>query len=290
VNAPTVAPMVGLRGLTVTFGKTTAIRDVGVEVAAGEWLGLIGPNGAGKTSLLKACVRLLRYEGDVLLSGRSAAGLSRRQLARLVAYVPQEPELPADMSVSDYVLLGRTPHIGFFGADGARDREICSGLLERLELEGRALRHLSTLSGGELQRVVIARALAQQAPVLLLDEPTSALDLGRRIDVLELVDELRKERDLTVVSAMHDLTLAGQFADRLLFLDHGRVVVQGAPGEVLRASSLTRHFGAEVEVLTTLDGELVVVPRRKRPGRSPHRLEEPVEVFVAPGAEDPGGS
>ena len=124
-----------------------------------------------------------------------------------------------------------------------------------------AARRLSTLSGGELQRLVLARALAQQAPVLVLDEPTSALDLGRRVDALELVDELRRERDLTVVSAIHDLTLAGQFADMLALMDSGRVVAVGAPKEVLREELLAPLFGVGVTVLEE-DGDLVVVSRR----------------------------
>ena len=148
------------------------------------------------------------------------------------------------MTALDYVLLGRTPHIGYLRTETAADREICAGLLDRMELAPMAGRTLGTLSGGELQRAVLARALAQEAPVLLLDEPTSALDLGRRVAALELVDELRRERSLTVLSVVHDLTLAGQFADRLLLLDDGRVAVTGDPASVLRDDVLARHFGA----------------------------------------------
>jgi iron complex transport system ATP-binding protein len=166
------------------------------------------------------------------------------------------------MTVLDYALLGRTPHIGFFGAESEEDRRLCAELLDRLELTPMAGRRLATLSGGELQRIVLARALAQSAPVLLLDEPTSALDLGRRVDALELVDELRRERGLTVLSALHDLTLAGQFADRLMLLSGGEVVASGPPGEVLEERLLSRHFGGRVSVFVTDDGELAVVPRR----------------------------
>jgi iron complex transport system ATP-binding protein len=128
-----------------------------------------------------------------------------------------------------------------------------------------ATRHLSTMSGGELQRLVLARALAQEAPVLLLDEPTSALDLGRRVEALELVDELRVERGLTVISAMHDLTLAAQFADQLALLANGAIVATGSPEEVLQERSLDFHFGTRVRILRTDDGELIVVPRRTHP-------------------------
>ena len=188
--------------------------------------------------------------------------MSRRTLARLIAYVPQLPELPPEMTVGDYVLLGRTPHIGYLRMETDADRRICAGLLDRLALSPMAGRRLATLSGGELQRTVLARALAQQAPVLLLDEPTSALDLGRRVDALELVDKLRRERSLTVLSAVHDLTLAGQFADRLLLLDRGRVAVSGPPADVLREDVLASRFGPGIQVVTTADNTLVVVSRR----------------------------
>ena len=258
--------MVSLESVTVRFGSTVAVSALSEEVGRGEWLGLIGPNGAGKTSLLQAMVRLLPHEGSVRVKGHDTAELSHKRLARLVAYVPQQPELPADMTVSSYVLLGRTPHIAYFGVESAHDRSVCGSLLESLGLASMAGRTLGTLSGGELQRLVLARALAQEAPVLLLDEPTSALDVGRRLDALELVDALRHERELTVVSAMHDLTLAGQFADRLVLLERGRAVAVGKPDEVLTEDVLTAHFDADVRVLRS-DGDLVVVPVRRPAGR-----------------------
>ena len=255
-----------LESVSVRFGGTTAVREVSERINAGEWLGLIGPNGAGKTSLLRACDHLVPYLGQIMVGGRPARRLSRRSLARAIAFVPQHPELPGDMTVFDYVLLGRTPHIGFFASETATDRRRCTELIGRLGLEDHAGSRLETLSGGEVQRVVLARALAQGAPILLLDEPTSALDVGRRIDALELVDALRTEHGLTIISAMHDLTLAGQFADRLLLLERGSAVAQGSPSTVLTAPILARHYGADVEVLRTDGGHPVVVPRRRVSG------------------------
>jgi iron complex transport system ATP-binding protein len=170
--------------------------------------------------------------------------------------------MPADMSVFDYILLGRTPHISYLAVESSADLAHCRSLLERLELGHLARRHLSTLSGGERQRVVLARALAQEAPVLLMDEPTSALDLSHRVDALETVDELRRDWGLTVVSALHDLTLAGQFADRLLLLSGGAVTAVGTPAEVLDEAVLEKAFGAPVRIIRTEDGELVVAPQR----------------------------
>jgi iron complex transport system ATP-binding protein len=256
--------VIALDGVRVRYGQAVALDGISAVVGTGEWLGLIGPNGAGKSTLLGAVAALVGYDGAITLDGRPTAGLTRRQLARLVAYVPQQPVLPAEMTVSDYVLLGRTAHIGYLRLETAADRRICAGLLDRLALAGLAGRALRTLSGGELQRMVLARALAQQAPVLLLDEPTSALDLGRRMDALELIDQLRREDSLTIVSAVHDLTLAGQFADRLMLLSGGRVAATGSPEQILRDEILAEYFGAGVKVLRTADGELAVITPRRR--------------------------
>jgi iron complex transport system ATP-binding protein len=257
--------MLALDGLIVRYDGAVAVREVTESAAAGEWVGVIGPNGAGKSSLLRAVAHLVPYQGEISIEGRLTTRLSRRRRAQLVAYVPQQPELPAGMSVLDYTLLGRTPHIGYFGVESAADRRHCVELLDQLNLADLADRPLSTLSGGELQRVVLARALSQDAPVLLLDEPTSALDLGRRVDALELVDELRRDRGLTVLSAMHDLTLAAQFADRLVLLSAGGVLASGHPRDVLTEDLLSACFGVRVRVIADADGLLVV------PQRSPSR-------------------
>ncbi len=256
--------MIGIQDLRVTFGATAAIDGVALSVEAGEWVAVIGPNGAGKTTLLRSVAGLVHTDGAIRLGGRRASELSHRRRARLVAYVPQHPQLPAAMTGLDYMLLGRTPHLGYFAVESAADRGICLDLLDQMALGHMAGRRLATLSGGEVQRLVLARALAQEAPILLLDEPTSALDLGRRVDALELIDELRRERSLTVLSAIHDLTLAGQFADRLVLLRRGRVAADGPPAQVLRDDLLSEAFGAGVGVIRTAAGELAVISHRLR--------------------------
>jgi iron complex transport system ATP-binding protein len=249
------------RDVAVQLGGTPVLRGVSLEVPAGTWLTVVGPNGAGKSTLLRALAGLVAADGLVELGGEPATGLRRREWARRVAFVPQTPVVPPGMSVVSYVLLGRTPHLGPLGREGATDLAVVARNLEQLDLTAFAERPLETLSGGERQRAMVARALAQQAPVLLLDEPTTALDVGHQQEVLELVDRLRRQHELTVVSTMHDLTLAGQYADRLLLLDHGEVVVTGSPEDVLTQENLARFYGARVRVL--LDGgALVVVPVR----------------------------
>ena len=252
--------MIELRDLTVRFGGHEAVRHASFAAEAGDWVVLIGPNGAGKTSVLRAMCGLLPFDGKILVDGRDVRSLSRRELARIVAFVPQTPETPHELTVAEYVLLGRTPHIGYFAAEGTADRRAAASALDRLELSSFAERPLGSLSGGEVQRVVLARALAQEAPILLLDEPTTALDLGRQQQALELIDALRTD-GLTVVSTMHDLTLAGQYAARLLLLDRGVVVAEGTPEEVLSVANLSAHYDARVRVVQDEDG-IFVLPLR----------------------------
>jgi iron complex transport system ATP-binding protein len=235
---------------------------VDLSVARGEWVALIGPNGAGKTTLLRALTGIVECAGDVLLDGVTARSQGRRRLARQIALVPQQPHIPHELTVAEYVLLGRTPHIGYFAGEGRADRLAAERAIVRLGLRALVARTLGSLSGGELQRAVLARALAQEAPILLLDEPTSALDLGRQQVALELIDRLRRESGLAVVSAMHDLSLAGQYADRLLLLNAGRVIAQGRPSEVLSEELISAHYGAQVRVVHE-NGNVYVLPRRR---------------------------
>ncbi|HEV2086822.1 MAG TPA: ABC transporter ATP-binding protein [Cryptosporangiaceae bacterium] len=243
-----------VRRLTVTLGKVPVLRGVDADVAPGGWLAVVGPNGAGKSTLLKAVTNLVRHSGEVAVGGRPVPSMNARQRARLVAYAPQVPVLPPELTVLDYVLLGRTPYIGPLGRESRYDREVGASVLDRLDLAGLADRSLGALSGGEQHRVVLARALAQQAQVLLLDEPTTALDIGHQQQVLELVDRLRRDDGLTVVTSLHDLTLAGQYAEAMLMLVDGRVVAAGSADEVLTESALAAYYGAKVRVVTGPDG------------------------------------
>jgi iron complex transport system ATP-binding protein len=251
-----------LDGISVTLGGKKVVDGLAAHVEEGEWVAVIGPNGAGKTTALRAVARLVDYEGGVRIFGEDAAALTRRQLARVIALVPQVPLVPGDITVREYVLLGRTPYVSYLGAEKRSDHAAVDAALEHLDLEAFRYRRLDTLSGGERQRVTLARALAQDAPILLLDEPTAALDVGRQQQVLELVDSLRATRGLTVVSTMHDLTLAGQYADRLLLLDGGKLVAAGSAADVLTQALITEHYGAEVAVVDTPGSGFVVVPVR----------------------------
>jgi iron complex transport system ATP-binding protein len=252
--------MIEFTDVSVALGATQALDGVTFGVSPGEWVAVIGPNGAGKTTALRALCGLVPYGGSITVDGDEVRALGRRRLARRMALVPQLPERPPELTVGEYVLLGRTPHLGYLAAEGAADRHAAARALHRLELTSFSDRLLGSLSGGELQRAVLARALAQEADVLLLDEPTSALDLGRQQQALELAHELRAD-GLTVVATLHDLTLAGQYADRLVLLDRGTVVADGPPGEVLSAENVAAFYGAHVRILEE-EGRIFVLPVR----------------------------
>jgi iron complex transport system ATP-binding protein len=249
--------MIRWQAVKVAYNGSFVVGPVDLEAGNGEWLALIGPNGAGKSTLLKAAVGGVEFEGEVTLEGAaSRPGID-------IAWMPQRPTLPDEMTVAQYALLGRTPYLSYMQSERQADFVATEEALQRLDLSGLAHRKLRTLSGGEAQRVVLARALAQESPVLLLDEPTSSLDLGHAVEVLELIDTLRADRQLTVVTAIHDLTLAERFADRLVLMSGGRIVEQGAGPEVLTASVLAEHYGPGLDVLDHR-GRPTVVPSRER--------------------------
>ncbi len=252
-----------LDAVSVSLGGREVVRDVSASVADGGWLGVLGPNGAGKTTLLRAITGLLEHRGRILLDGQDTATMPRKRLASRVAVVAQRPVVPDHITVGDYVLLGRTPHISYFGTGGGHDLAVAAEVLEALDLTTVAGRPIGSLSGGEAQRAFVARALAQEPAVLLLDEPTASLDVGRQFDVLEMIERLRRERGVTVVSALHDLSLAGQFADRVLLLHEGVAVAVGSPAEVLTEEIIREFYGAEVR-LVSVDGDDVLIPVRKQ--------------------------
>lgn len=248
-------------GLSAGYSRTPVLHSIRLTVEPGGWLAVIGPNGSGKSTLLRSMLGSHPHEGLVRVDGVPTTGMARKDRARCLAYAPQTPVLPEGITTQDYVTLGRTPHRPLLSAPRGVDRQVVADVMDRLGLGPMTERALSTLSGGEQQRAVLARALAQQPRVLFLDEPTAALDLGHAQQVLDLVDLLRRQDGLTVVSTLHDLTLAGQYADRLALLSDGRVVAEGSPSEVLTASALSTHYGARAQVVHGPSGPAVLPVR-----------------------------
>ena len=251
------------RALTVSYGGRVALHDVDLDVAAGEWVAIVGPNGAGKSTLLRALAGTVPIGGVVALGDQGLHELATRERARRIAMVAQHPVVPEAMLSLAYVLLGRTPHLGFWEMEKAADLRIARSALASLDADELEERPMGSLSGGERQRVVMARAITQQPEVLLLDEPTTSLDIGHQQQMLELVDRLRANKHLAVVSALHDLTLAAQYSDRLVMVDGGTVVAEGTAEEVLTAERLRRFSGASVTVIRDPVGGLIVVPTRQ---------------------------
>lgn len=242
--------MLDVVGLRISYGERPVLQGVDLSVAAGQVVGLVGPNGCGKTTLLKAITRVIPWDdGEVLLLGAPVSKLSRQELARRVAVVPQNPLLPVGYTALEVVLMGRTPYLGFLDQEGAEDYRRAREALQRVGAADFAERRVDELSGGERQNVVLARALAQDAPILLLDEPTANLDIGHQMAVFQQVRELAQQSHLAVLAAIHDLTLAALYCDRLVLMAAGTLVATGPPEQVLTAENISRVYDARVLVL-----------------------------------------
>jgi iron complex transport system ATP-binding protein len=241
--------MLSIDDLTIRYEARTVLRGVSLDVHAGEVLALIGPNGVGKSTLLHACSGTLKpIGGRVLIDGRDAQRLRVEERAKLIAVVPQAVRLPEVFNVGETVLMGRTPYLGWLGRESAADRSAVQAALERTATLDLADRPLGELSGGEQQRVMIARALAQSARILLLDEPTAHLDLKHQANVLSLVGDLAHRENYAVLIALHDLNLAAQYADRVALLSNGAVAAIGSPEAVLTAENLSPAYGLHITV------------------------------------------
>ncbi len=251
-----------VRRLSVAYGERPALRDVSLAVAVGELMGLVGPNGSGKTTLIRAASGVVAPRGgEVRLGGVDAAALSAREVALRAAVVPQNPPLPPAFSALEIVLMGRTPHLRLLQAESGADLEAARRAMLATHTWQFADRRVGELSGGERQRLLVARALAQETPLLLLDEPTAHLDVGHQAATLRLMLHLCRGEGKAVLAAVHDLTLAAQFCDRLVMLHRGEVVAEGAPADVLTPERVRTVYGASVHVLShPLTGRPVLAP------------------------------
>jgi len=240
--------------LTIGYGRVEVGRELSLSVERGEIVMLLGPNGCGKSTLFKTLLGLIpRLGGTVTIDGTPQARLSRRELARRLAYVPQGLVGFFPFTVADTVLMGRTAHTGPFGGPGQGDRAAARAALTRLGLADLAERPFTQLSGGQRQLVLIARALAQETPYIVMDEPTASLDFGNQVRVLGHVRALR-EAGVGLILASHDPDQALRLADRVLVMAEGRIAAAGAPGEVLTAELLREVYGVEAAVATVMDG------------------------------------
>lgn len=242
--------MLETRSLSAAYGDVQALHDVTLHVSPGEILGLIGPNGAGKSTLIRVISGVLKAsKGKVILDDQDITTFSPRQRALRVAVVPQARQLGGAFTVKQTVMLGRTPYLGMMGKANPRDEEIVQWAMAQTSVQDLAGRRLAEISGGEQQRVLLARALAQKTKVLLLDEPTNHLDLGYQVSFLNLLRELVEEQDLGVVMAMHDLNQVAGNADRVALLIGGRLHAVGEPHDVLTPENIETAYNTPIDVL-----------------------------------------
>lgn len=242
--------MLNLENITVRYGARAVLNDVTLTLQAGEVLALIGPNGAGKSSLLRVANGMLKpTRGRVTLKENDISRWKPEERARWMAVVPQAVHLPEAFTAQETVLMGRTAYLGWLGHEGQADLAATHSALERTSTLDFANRRVGELSGGEQQRVLIARALAQAAPILLMDEPTAHLDLKHQTNTLTLIRSLAKNEGLAVLIALHDLNLAAHFADRVALLSDGALRAVGTPREVLTAQNLGAAYGLPIHVL-----------------------------------------
>jgi iron complex transport system ATP-binding protein len=255
------------RKLSVAYKDRAVLFSISLSVARGEMVGVLGPNGSGKTTLLKVLSGILGAEGEIKLTGKDIASYGRRALSRFFAVVPQESRLNFPYTVAEIVLMGRASYHSTFALDGTEDLDVARASMELTDSLFLSNRYLHELSGGEKQRVMIARALAQQPEILLLDEPSAFLDLKHQVQIFELLQRLNSERGLTIVAALHDLNLAALFFPRLVILHEGKIHCDGTPAEVLTEKTIEEVYDIRVRIQRDLSGEkpsLFISPWLKR--------------------------
>ncbi|HUI89968.1 MAG TPA: heme ABC transporter ATP-binding protein [Anaerolineales bacterium] len=242
--------MLKIKELSVSYGRRMVLHQVSLDVKSGQVLALIGPNGAGKSTLIRAVSGVIPAQGgSVRTNGDDFHSLPPMQRAKYLAVVPQAVSLPPAFTVWETVLMGRTPYLGFIGQTSQADEEMARRALTRVAALALADRRVGELSGGEAQRVLLARALCQSTPIMLLDEPTAHLDLQYQVSLLKLIRDLAHQDQLAVLIALHDLNLAARYSDRIALMVAGEIQAVGLPGEVLTPELISQAYGLPVQVL-----------------------------------------
>jgi ABC-type cobalamin/Fe3+-siderophores transport system ATPase subunit len=254
--------MLTVNQISVSYGKRRIISEISLSLSPGQILALIGPNGVGKSTLIRALAGIVPLEGgQVSIDGQDLAKLDTFERARRMAFVPQALQLPPAFTAWETVLLGRTPHLNWLGQSSERDEMIVRQAMERTNTLVLAERRVGELSGGEQQRLLLARALAQETPILVMDEPTAHLDLHYQVSLLDQVRTLARQDGKAVLIALHDLNLVSRYADRVALLLDGRLQAVGAPKEVLTSSLLSRAYRVPLQVLPVdANGVSVIAP------------------------------
>lgn len=245
--------MLEVKHLSFAYNGLAAVEDVSFAAPRGSVATLVGPNGSGKSTILKCITNILRpARGEVYVQGQPVACLKRREVARRIAYVPQRLAMTFPMTAFDVALMGRRPHLSWRASP--HDLDVTWHVLRAVGIDHLATRYISEMSGGEAQKVFVARALAQEASLLLLDEPTSNLDVLHQLEIMDLAKRLSRDKGTTVLCAIHDLNLAARYADTIVMLTQGRVYASGAPEEVLTPGRIHEVYGVAAKVKKDADG------------------------------------
>ncbi len=254
-----MALKLSINKLSFSYAGHDVLKDIELDVGEGEMLSIVGPNGSGKSTLLKCINRILKTkQNTVLIDGKDAGRLDLKELSKIMGYVPQSSSSTFPFTVFDVVLMGRKPYIHWNLSD--RDNEIVAEMLDFLGIGELAMRHFNELSGGEQQKVIIARALAQQPKILLLDEPTSSLDIKHQLEILCMLKSLTKSKERSVIVSMHDLNMASRFSDRMLMIKKGCIYAVGTPEEVITEENMAAVYGIKASISTSAGGKPQITP------------------------------
>lgn len=258
--------IIKIENLHFSYGNREILKGIDLEISEKKITGILGPNGCGKTTLLKNILGYFKEEqGNIFLDGKESRKFSQKEKAKLISFVPQKSQLMSAMTVEEFTLMGRLPHLNnSWDGYSKSDMEITKKYLAELDLEKFTERKAVTLSGGEFQRVLLARALTQETKIILLDEPTSALDLNHALDLMEKVRENVKEKGITAAAVLHDLNLAAMFCDELIMLKEGKVCCKGTPQKVLTKENLKKVYDLDCTVSFTDEEVPYIIPKIRK--------------------------
>ena len=243
---------VKINGLSYHYGQIAVLKELSLNILSGNFFTIIGPNGSGKTTLMKILAGILKpLSGQIDISGRNLKQYTPKNLAKKISYVPQSIEITFPFTVLEVVLMGRSPHHGILALENQHDMDLANEAMAFTGVEALAHRKMDELSGGEQQRVIIARAICQEPQIILLDEPTASLDIAHQVKIMDLMEKLKTEKKMTVIMVSHDVNLAAMYADTILLMDKGRVVKIGTAAEVLTFTILEKIYGCKILVDTT---------------------------------------